>query len=687
MATLQEIRQQYPQYADVSDADLASALHKKFYADMPRDAFDAKLGLASPEKKDDIYTTAAKTDIAAADAAGAPSPGLTRRALQGMTFGAADEVLAGLSTPLEMIRRGTFNPAEGYRYAKARENADLDRAREKTGAFGTAVEMLGGAGSGLGLARGGLTAARMLAPNAGLLSRAGASAADGAGIGLFSGAMEGDGLGDRAANAAQGGIVGGALGGSVPLLLGAGQAALAPVMSNIRARMNPEGYARSQVARAITEAGQTPAQLASDVSRAAQEGQGMFALADAMGNPGQRMLSTVARAPGPGRTEVVEFLENRQAGQGRRIVGALAEGFDSPRTADQTRAAMTGARDTAADTAFEAARNNAAPVDVSNVIATIDRTLRPGVNQIARPQSGIANDSIESALDGFRARLTDGRSVQTDFTAIQRVRDDISDAAQAAQQSGHGNKARMLRQVLRELDASMERASQGYRAANRNFEQASRNIDAIDDGAAAATRGRSEDVIPTFNSLTPEGQTGFRAGYVDPLIQQAQGAAFGVNKARPLINDAFQAEGAAIAPGNPLMQRRIGRENTMFETRNHAIGNSRTADNLADADAMGIDPSVVGQVLTGNFSGALRSMLSAGSNALTGNTAEVRHAVGELLLQRGQNLSSAHVQRLLDDAVRRIQGLQLVAQRMGQTGRGGLGGLATAPAATQNDRR
>jgi hypothetical protein len=273
--------------------------------------------------------------------------------------------------------------------------------------------------------------------------------------------------------------------------------------------------------------------------------------------------------------------------------------------------------------------------------------------------------------------------VQTDFTAIQRLRGDIADAAQAAQNSGHGNKARMLGQVLRELDGSMERASPGFRAANRDFAQASRNIDAVDEGAAAATRGRTEDIIPQFRSQSPQGQAGYRAGYVDPLIQQAQGAASGVNKARPLINDAFQAEARVMAPGNDLMQRQIGRENTMFETRNHATGNSRTADNLADSAAMGIDPSIVGQVLTGNLGGALRSLLASGSNALSGNTAEVRHAVGEILLQRGQNINSAHVQRMLDDVVRRIEGLRVLAQQIGGAGRGG---LAVTPAAVSDHR-
>jgi hypothetical protein len=73
----------------------------------------------------------------------------------------------------------------------------------------------------------------------------------------------------------------------------------------------------------------------------------------------------------------------------------------------------------------------------------------------------------------------------------------------------------------------------------------------------------------------------------------------------------------------------------MFETRNTALGGSKTADNLADADALGIDPSVIGHVLHGNYGGAVRSLISPGSNAMTGNTPRVRAAVAELLLRNG----------------------------------------------------
>jgi hypothetical protein len=596
-----------------------------------------------------------------------PGAGLTRRLAHGATLGADNTILAAATTPFEMIKRGTFNPIEGYNYAKAREDQIMGDARKNTGALGTAAEVLGGGVSGAGLAQGGLTAARFLAPEAGLLARSGASAADAAGIGAFSGAMEGNGLAERGANLLKGGLLGGVLGGATPGALALGGAALSPLLSNIRARINPEGFARSQVARGVSESGMTPAQIADDIRSAAAEGQGMFTAADAMGNAGQRLLSTTARAPGQARTDVVNFLEGRQAGQGRRISGALAEGFDSPQTAAQTEARMTAQRGADADAAYGAVRQNAGQTNVVPAINQIDRTIGTGPGQALQA----ANDSVEGALRPFRERLS--RVNPDDFEAVQRIRFDMADAAQNARQQGYGNRAREIGNAVRELDAAMEQASSGYRQANRNFAQASRDIEAVGQGRTAAMRGRTEDIIPEFQGQSPAGQSAYRAGYVDPLIQQAQGAAFGVNKARPLINDAFQAEAGAMAPGNALMQRRIGRENTMFQTRNAATGNSKTAENLADDAAMGVDPTMIGHVLSGNWTGALRSVIASGSNALSGNTPAVRQAVADILMTRGSNVSAAQFQRMIDETVQRIRQVQNMARSMG---RGAAGGLA-----------
>lgn len=43
-----EVRKKYPQYSDMSDGDLAASLHSKFYADLPKEQFYAKIGYKEP---------------------------------------------------------------------------------------------------------------------------------------------------------------------------------------------------------------------------------------------------------------------------------------------------------------------------------------------------------------------------------------------------------------------------------------------------------------------------------------------------------------------------------------------------------------------------------------------------------------------------------------------------------------
>lgn len=46
---IQQIREKYPQYDKLSDEELASGFHKKFYSDMPYDEFKSKIGLTPTE--------------------------------------------------------------------------------------------------------------------------------------------------------------------------------------------------------------------------------------------------------------------------------------------------------------------------------------------------------------------------------------------------------------------------------------------------------------------------------------------------------------------------------------------------------------------------------------------------------------------------------------------------------------
>jgi hypothetical protein len=108
-------------------------------------------------------------------------------------------------------------------------------------------------------------------------ARTGAGAASNAALGATDAAV-------RGGDPVSGGLIGAILGGAAPTA----EKVLAPVISGLAARLNPEGYANRQAARAVHESGRPTAAIANDVTQAAAEGQGQFTLADALGNPGQR---------------------------------------------------------------------------------------------------------------------------------------------------------------------------------------------------------------------------------------------------------------------------------------------------------------------------------------------------------------------------------------------------------------
>lgn len=620
--------------------------------------------------------------------------GFLKRVRSGLTFGADSTIAAALETPFEMAKRGTLDPREGYNYAKAREDLIKQKSRENTGYLGTAAEVLSGAGSAVGLAGRGITAARYLAPEAGVLARSAASAADAAGLGAFSGAMEGNGLAERGTNALKGGLLGGILGGATPGALALGGAALSPLLSNIRARVNPEGFAQSQVARAASESGQTGQQITQKIVDADAAGQGMFTAADAMGNAGQRMLATTARSPGQARTDVVNFVNNRQAGQAERVAQITDEALGASGTARQTNAQLTKAAQEQSAPYYEKALAQK-PVWNERIQQFFDDPvtksgLREGVavQRLESLAAGKKFDPKDYAITGFNEAGDPIMAGVPNMRTINLIKKGWDKQLEGYRDSTTGKLmldeyGRALDNVRRTFLKEVDALNPDYGKARALYAGPAQIRDAVNMGTKAPTRGRAADNIDQFNKMTDPAQQGYRQGYADTLAARAERGPVGENKVRPLTSDKSIAEldrlslhQGPVAPGqmNPLQQR-LGRENTMFETRHAVTGNSKTVENMADDAAMGAIPSLIGQVVTGNWKGAMRTALASGADALTGNTPAVRQEVARLLMTRGQNASAAQFEKMIDDTVKQIQMVQRMARSMG---RGAAGGLAVA---------
>lgn len=153
---IKEIRRKFPQYKDLSDSELADALHRKFYSDMPRAEFDAKIGVdskAAPEgTRKNPWGAFGAASEAAAD-----------------VFGFGDEISAGVfaagESAVDALRGKGFKFGENYK----RIYGDLDRmtaARERNYPAASLVgNIAGDVAAGGKLAQGGVTmAGRGVAP-------------------------------------------------------------------------------------------------------------------------------------------------------------------------------------------------------------------------------------------------------------------------------------------------------------------------------------------------------------------------------------------------------------------------------------------------------------------------------------------------------------------------------------------
>lgn len=553
-------------------------------------------------------------------------------AMQGLGYNFGDEVIGGMAWATNALGLGDGTDAR-FATESARE---MDRRAQENplayyggmipGAIGSSLAV--GKTLGLGNLMQGTTAQRAVA---------------GAGLGGLEGALSGAGGGQTAEERISGALtyggVGTALGGAAPYAIkGVGNLwdrAVAGPVASMRSAPS-ELRASRALETALRRSGMSADEVDAALMAAGREGQPDYLVADALGNSGQRMLAGAARTPGDTRQQIVDTLMRRQEGQGGRVAGFLSEQMGAPDTAAQRVASLTAARGQAADTAYAAARGNAAPVDVRGALGVID--ARTG----GMTGSGVTGDGIDAKLMGYRSRLAaqpgpDGVMRElSDFDRVLGVKQAIQDDIGAAVRAGRNNEARELGKLASELDAALEGSSDMYRTANDGFRSASRVIDAVDAGtASASSRARSPDVLAEYGGLPAPAQSAYRAGRADVDIARIDAAAPGVNKARPLLSDKATTELGAMVDDPGLLTRRLGREDAMFRTTQAATGGSMTADNLADAAEMeAFNYGPLANLLTGNWKTAASQMGPAVLNTMQGRNTATRDLIARMLLDR-----------------------------------------------------
>lgn len=574
-------------------------------------------------------------------------------AAQGMSFGLGDEAYGAIAGIKNMMGGGEYLPA--YRAERDDARADMAIISERYPNAATGGYLTGAAIPAL--------TASPLATGESMLGTMGRSGLLGMTEGGLQGAGNADGRG-IVGEIIKGGLIGLGAGIAAPAVIGAATLAKRGLFEGLPQMFGRASQTKANraIADALMRSGKTAPDVDALIAAATRDGQPEFRLMDALGLPGQRAANGLTRAGGAPGDEVADFLATRQSGQPERVGAFVEDAFGvKGTTAAKTQQGLIDARSTAADAAYDAARGNAAPVDIRGALGVID--ARTG----GMAGSGVTGDGIDAKLLGYRDRLAaqpgpDGVMRElSDFDRVLGVKQAIQDDIGAAVRAGRNNEARELGKLVKELDAALEGSSDMYRTANDGFRSASKVIDAVDEGAMMATRGRAADNVPRFGAMAAAEQGAARTGYGDRLLAQLETmSAPTANRAKPLLSPKRAMESDAMATDPRLYADRLGRENVMWETQNRALGGSRTADNLADQGAM---DGISGEVMQAGkaaanlqFGDMVQKVAGALGPILKGQNEPTRMLIAQALMSSnaGQVLAPVIAQASKSAGVRRI---------------------------------
>jgi hypothetical protein len=614
----------------------------------------------------DKYRAAAEADLAR------PMPygvqGYTQRIGMGIPW--SDEIMAAALTPIEMARQGTINPAEAYRYAKARENLSNERTRENTaGVGGTLAEIGGGLATGAGVLGTGTRAAAVTIGGKTIPAGAvnyGANIAKAAGLGTFAGAGEGDSFDERFKGALVGGGLGGVLGAALPpAIVGAQWAARAAQLPRLR---DPERIATEHTAKLMRDAGVTAEEVANRMAAARAAGQVDYTVADAIGHAAERKLDALHKVPGPARENITETLGGRDLNMPDRIGEMVGRKLNAPRTAlEESEALIQRASGDAAPLYRQAEQVPTWNETIQRIIEdpVAQQGLRHGV-ELQRLRS-LGTDRpfnpTDAQITGFNeagdAIITGVPNAQTLHT-LKVGLDRMVEAEMNPVTRRLTARGNAIDGVRRRLLEQMDIENPTYRAARQAYSGPMQVENAVRFGQGMPTQGRAADNIRQYAERSPTAQQGIRIGVADKVRGDLERTGNIPTYLRAKSQKGAQ-ELEAISPYGPATLREmLAREEEMQRLSRGILGGSQTAGRLADvaqgpgaAEAFG----VAGQALTGNFMGALRSGGDALKRIAQGESEAQRTAIARALLARaGDPAALAALRRNIEMHELRRQG-------------------------------
>jgi len=488
MPTISEIRQKYPQYRDMSDADLADALHRKFYSDMPRDQFNTAIGYADkprPSGRHLSFEEGAEL-LAREERMAGPSGtfgATTSGFLEGFPvvgpalLGLAQRGAAGVSSLINgESYENNLTRAQDTTEEAQRQHPYMATGGKVAGAVTGTIPMVVAAPAAFGAGAGNLAV------------RSVASGATGAGLGGLDAAVRSGGDPDEIWGGTKWGGIAGLAGPAVGMAVGAG------------VRKVIDGVRTSQAAKAAGTTSAAVKKLAKTImgdqlddaamrSRLADLGpEGMIA---DLGPNTQAQAAALAATPGEGQQILRSALEARHAGANARLAATVDDTMGRNVVPSQVERGIE-ANQQLLSPVYRDAFSQARPYDITPIAGDLDRsiqTLRGDAQRALQRVRGMLN------VHGSDAVSNDPRVV---FQTRQAIDGMLATEANPKVISA-------LTETRQMLDDALTRAVPRIKEADATFAELARQREALQRGQTVLDHGRT---APRPSELAAEVQQG-----------------------------------------------------------------------------------------------------------------------------------------------------------------------------------
>lgn len=580
-----------------------------------------------------------------------------RGAADFLTFGAADEIAAGVSA-IPALVTGGIDAARPVYDAELAAQQTRDRADRRD----VPKSRIAGQAAGFGgtLATGAVLNVGRHIPRVAPAATGLARGAETVARNVFAGAAGGAAAGAASAEpGAQNRLAGAATGAT----WGAGFGAAAPVVGSVvgrgvravRNRLRPPAEIERGVnalARLLGPEQANPNAFRVEANRLRNNGE-TPALVDVMGESGRAVVRAGASRQTPARTEAQRFAEGRVTGLPDRISAQARRTISGdPRTPDQIRSTAKGQRKTKADAAFGAVRGEIVPLpnDVVTALRTPagrDAVRRAAANarQSLRPETR----SMADELDGLAERSLDQRFPKMSIGASQEVSAALYDAAEAQFRAGHNHQGTILKELAEAVRSNARSKVRGYDDALEGYAADSRLIEAAKTGEQFMTRNTDEFVSSV--SGMDEQELALAKAAARRAIERQSGESIGAapGVASRLANAPEQRARSAALLGSQAetMQEGMAAARELTDNANFIApkGGSKTQGALQDAEAM--------------------KGFSEGFQAMRGGVTSFTFWLGNKLAGAGMNDAEAQaLVRTAIDETRLDEAIEILARRM-----------------------